>query len=172
MTGVLLTKHYVQPQQIRMLCWIPEPVTINAHRITDIYVVNIAHILQCLLPPKSCWKDITVQEDVLRSNELIRAQIAQIGEECERHSSAEVDVVDKVGNDVFRGVCLPAFAFGVTPLREQFRGLATQYPDHVEKVWLGARSGWLSLGTFASKVSGHVRETFKRTRGKRFWCSL
>ena len=169
---MLLTKHYIQPQQIRMLCWISEPMTINALHATDIHVVNIAHVLQCFLPPDSRWKGITVQEDVLRSNELIRAHVAQVGEECKTHFSAEVDVVDKVGNDVFRGVCLPAFALRVSPLREQFRGLATLYPHHVEKVWLGARSDWLSLGISAVKVSGHVRETFKRTRGQRFACSL
>ena len=150
-----------------MLCSISEPVTIDALLATDIHVVNIAHVLQCFLPPESRRKGIAVQEDVLGSDELIRAQVAQVGEEREGHPSAEVDVVYKVGNDVFCGVSLPVFALGVCPLRQQYWGLAALYPHQVEKVWRGARSDRLSLGIFASKVPGHVRETFKRTGGKR-----
>lgn len=131
-TTVLLTKHYKQPQQIRMLCRKFEPFATDARYATNVHVIDIGHVQQGALPPRSRGKGIPVEEDIIRFNKLARTQETQVGDECECHAPTKVDVMNDIGNDIVPVVSRSAP--GAHPPRQPLRRLAAPHSHHVKKV--------------------------------------
>ena len=111
---------------------------LSKHRllVVHVHVIDVRDIGHGSIPPVSRRRHVPMQQDVVGFDELVHAQVSEVGSKLELKWMMKPYEVDDIRHDVFPSVPVQSLFHRLCPRRQKLRFCPALYTDQIKEVLL------------------------------------